>query len=173
MKVFPAGALIPSALLALATITGVRLNFSPSAPVGVWLHEPISYVSIERGDWISVCPPASPATRAVVAMKILPMGNCSGLNVAPLLKPVAAIAGDVVRLQDGQSVMVNGLPLPNTASTQVLPAWPDGEYTVQPGEVWLFSPRHPKSFDSRYFGPVRIDQVQGKATPFITEVDDA
>ena len=167
MKTFPAIALLPAALLALGAGAGFRLNVSPSAPIGIWKAEPGA--GIERGDWISVCPPASPATRAVVSMKLLPMGDCPGLNVAPLLKPVSAVAGDIVRLYNGRSVTVNGLPLVNTVSKRVLPAWQDGEYTVKPGEVWLFSTYNANSFDSRYFGPVRLSDVRSKATPLITK----
>ncbi len=167
MNTFPMGALIPAAAVAMVASFGLRLNLSPSAPIGIWKAEAVE--EIKRGDWVSVCPPSSPATTAMAAMKILPMGDCPGLNVAPLLKPVSAVAGDVVRLYSGRLVTVNGLPLPNTISTQVLPAWPDGEYTVQPWEVWLFSGYSENSFDSRYFGPVQIADVRSKAIPLMIE----
>lgn len=41
-----------------------------------------------------------------------------------------------------------------------------GRFQVQPGTVWLVSSYHPQSFDSRYFGPLSMGQIEGKAYPF-------
>lgn len=39
-------------------------------------------------------------------------------------------------------------------------------YTLRPGELWVFG-SHPRSLDSRYHGPVRVDDMYGKATPLL------
>lgn len=161
--------LISAACLIAFSASGFHLNFSGSAPQGVWMVEPIAEDSIERGAWVSVCPPVLPVTKAVADLKHLPFGDCPELNVAPLLKPVMAVSGDVVRLQNGRNATVNGVALPNTVSKSDWRAWPDGEYTVKPGEVWLFSSYSDRSFDSRYFGPVKISEIQGAARPFLTK----
>jgi type IV secretory pathway protease TraF len=38
------------------------------------------------------------------------------------------------------------------------------QYTLADGELWVYAP-NVKSFDSRYYGPVRSDSVSGKAKP--------
>jgi len=47
-------------------------------------------------------------------------------------------------------------------------AWPDGEYVVEPGSLWLLSGYSVSSFDSRYFGPVPVSHVRAKAVPLLT-----
>jgi type IV secretory pathway protease TraF len=77
------------------------------------------------------------------------------------------LPGDTVRIIQGKDATVNGVPIPNTVASGLLPAWPDGEYKVKPGEVWIFSSYNRKSFDSRYFGPVDITLVHGEAFPLL------
>ena len=153
------------AMLIFRPDTGLRLNLTSSAPRGLWMVEPASH--IDRDMWISVCPPVLPVTKAMT--EYMPYGDCPDLGVVPLLKPVGAIAGDSVKIRQGWNVMVNGRALPNTTARNNMPTWEEGEYTVKPGEVWLFSSYSAGSFDSRYFGPVKIDQVRGKAAPLFTE----
>ena len=62
---------------------------------------------------------------------------------------------------------MNGAVLANTVAEESIPAWPDGEYVVSSGEVWIFSSYNPKSFDSRYFGPVKIKDIQSQAFPLM------
>jgi type IV secretory pathway protease TraF len=38
---------------------------------------------------------------------------------------------------------------------------------AEPGEIWLYAP-HPRSFDSRVFGPVPLGSVRGVLTPLWT-----
>ena len=158
------------ALVAVAHIgqaVGIRPNISASAPVGLWLDRPISS-PLHRGMMISVCPPPTVAVVKLFSENgTLPYGPCSETNVALLLKPIRALPGDTVKISHGSPAKVNGIALSNTTASESLPAWPDGEYTVQPGEVWLFSSYSEKSFDSRYFGTVSIDLVKGEAIPLL------
>ncbi len=155
------------ALVLLGQAAGIRPNFSDSAPIGLWLDSPIT--KLERGMIIGVCPPATVAlVRLFSADGTLPYGNCQDTNTRLLLKPVRALPGDTVILKQGSPVVVNGTPLPNTIAIGKLSAWPDGEYTVTPGEVWIFSGYSKRSFDSRYFGPVPQTNIQGQAIPLLT-----
>ncbi len=151
-----------------AIVFDVRLNFTDSAPRGLWAVETMDRLSIKRGSLVSICPPDRPVVRAVADLGGLPAGDCPILGVAPLLKPVGAVPGDVVRLYKGRSVTVNGITLPNTISKDSFPAFPDGEYTVAPGQVWLFSNYNANSFDSRYFGPVEVANLRKRAAPLLT-----
>lgn len=148
---------------------GYRVNTTASMPLGVWRVDP--HATVGRGDVAWVCPPNSIEFRTARRYGFVPTGFCEG-NFTPLLKPVAAVAGDTVDVSP-EGVWVNGRLLPNTVAKRVdgagrlLPLIPQREYVVRPGQVWLLSTYHPASFDSRYFGPVPVAGVQGKATPAV------
>jgi type IV secretory pathway protease TraF len=101
---------------------------------------PISSSRLSRGTWVAAC--VSPEAAALVqARGYLGRGSCAG-GVQPVLKPVIAVAGDVVELgPDG--VAVNGQRLPDSASADVdsvgraLPHPMSRRYLVAPGELWL------------------------------------
>jgi conjugative transfer signal peptidase TraF len=158
-------AAIPMCVIALMHIgmeAGLRLNFTDSAPHGLWIERPAEH--IQRGMLVSVCPPDTPIAKSVLAF-----GTCPETNVMPLMKAIAAIPGDTVRLRRGRLATVNDKELPNTAARDSIPAWPDGEYIVKPGQVWVFSTYSPKSFDSRYFGPVPDKNIRGEAIPILVK----
>lgn len=160
-------ALSTVALAHVAQAIGIRPNISASAPVGLWLDRPIT-TPLHRGMMIGVCPPPTvPLVKLFSENGTLPYGPCPETNVALLLKPIRALPGDTVRISHGNPAKVNGIALSNTIASESLPVWPDGEYTVQPGEVWVFSSYNSDSFDSRYFGPVSINLVRGEAVPLL------
>jgi conjugative transfer signal peptidase TraF len=84
-----------------------------------------------------------------------------------MMKPIAALPGDTVEVElDG--VRVNGLFIANSKPITVDPKGRSmhprlGRFKVNPGEVWLVSHFHPKSFDSRYFGPIPIKYLRAQA----------
>jgi len=83
-----------------------------------------------------------------------------------LIKRVIAVGGQVVELRDG-AVYVDGEPLdePYTHSQPSLPESPAISYpfTVPEDSVWMMGDNRTNSGDSREFGPVRVDQVLGRA----------
>jgi conjugative transfer signal peptidase TraF len=154
-----------------AEAAGLRLNTSVSMPRGVWRVVPAG-AAPRRGDVVAVCPPAS-MMRAALARGYVAAGGCPD-GTEPLVKPVAAIAGDVVRVTpDG--ITVNGVASPQTAllaqdsAGRPLQSVPTGIYRVAPDQVWLLSDHDSRSFDSRYFGPVSVKQLIGAAYPVWTE----
>lgn len=152
---------------------GLRINITDSAPAGFWyVDQAIS--NFKRGEFVEACPPVLPVVKVMGDRGYLEAGDCLGTGVMPLLKPVAAVAGDVVELKTGEMVKVNGNKLLNTQAMDAVPAWKEGVYTVKDGQVWLFSTYSAGSFDSRYFGPVSLEGVRGKAVPFLIagNVDD-
>jgi len=90
----------------------------------------------------------------------------------PLLKPVVAQEGDEV-VVTAQGVSVNAAVLPNSAPRTLdtagrrLTPWPSGTYRVQPGTMWVVSSYEARSFDSRYFGPIRKSQVIDYLRPLL------
>lgn len=152
---------------------GLRVNLSHSAPVGIWSVTPVDAAMLTRGALVEACPPALPVVALMVDRGHLERGNCGGSHVTPLLKSVGAVAGDTVLVRTGKAVEVNGQPIPNSEAIPTVPAWPDGTYRVLPGQVWLFSTYTAASFDSRYFGPVPVAAVRGKAAPVLIRGDAA
>ena len=102
----------------------------------------------------------------------LGLGSCPG-GVEPVVKPVAAVAGDVITVTP-KGIVVNGTALPHTAplakdsAGRPLQAVPAGTYRVAPGTVWLSPGHDPRSFDSRYFGPVPIAAIRAGVKPLVT-----
>ena len=145
---------------------GVRFNSSPSMPVGLYV-----VTSDEHANLVEFCP-SEPFATFSIARGYRDSGVCVD-GAAPLLKPIVAVSGDVVDLSD-HGISVNGRLLPNTAPLRQdskgrpLEAWAFGRYAVASGTVWVASSYHPRSFDSRYFGPVSISAIRHRLKPLIT-----
>lgn len=166
-------AAVIGAAITIGNAAGLRLNFTDSAPHGLWLVRALDGKPVKRGELVEICPPATLVVQLMGQRGYLSPGNCAGSDVTPLLKPVSAVPGDTIHLQHGQPVTVNGVVLPNTSAMPAIPAWPDGTYIVQPGQAWLFSSYSAGSFDSRYFGPVELASVRGTASPVSIQGDIA
>ena len=130
-------------------------NASASVPLGWYAVEDAAEVA--PGDLVVVRPPPR-SERLLVERRYL------GPNV-PLVKHVAAGAGAQV-CRDNDSIIVNGaiVGMARDADGQgrALPRW-SGCRTLRPGEIFLFNPDAPGSFDGRYFGPTPVRDIIGKA----------
>jgi conjugative transfer signal peptidase TraF len=152
--------------LAPPIAANVTINTTASLPRGAWINTG-DLSPARAGDVVLICPPADAQTRRYVGA-----GYCPG-RLLPLLKPVAAVAGDLVRTGPS-GITVNGRTIPNSApmaqdgSNRPLTAYPFGTYRVRPGMVWLISSYNSKSFDSRYFGPLDAGGVERKERPLLT-----
>ena len=159
---------VAGVLLAVILALGLHVNLSASAPLGLYrtvVGRPT------RGVWVVAC--VSPQSAALARTRgYLGPGPCAG-GVQPVLKPVIAVAGDVVEIGP-EAVTVNGqrLPRSSTATSDGLGrellhvAW--GRYVVGAEELWLVSTRVPNSWDSRYLGPISTAQVWSVARPLWT-----
>ena len=147
---------------------GLRINESPSLPVGVWRLSPLR-AEVRRDDVVSFCPPDTPAFREARQRGYVGSGLCEG-GYEPLLKPIAAIEGDRVTPTE-QGIRINGRLIANSkrldhdGSGQDLPSPGANSIIVAKGEVWVISSYNPLSFDSRYFGPVPVSKIEGLASP--------
>ena len=149
-----------------AWATGVRINATLSMPRGVW--RVTASAEVRRGDAVVVCLPDGMAARVGLQRGYVGPGACPG-GTEPLLKVVAAAAGDVVAvgphgLAVNGAVLAGTTPLIHDAAGRGLPAWPPGIYAVQSGTAWVTTPAA-NSWDSRYWGPVRLADVLGVAHP--------
>ncbi len=121
---------------------------------------------VRTGDYVLVRARSAPARQAT-ALGLVPSGT-------PLVKRVAAADGDRV-CWTPQEVQINGHPaaplLPRSA--QGLPPLA-GCLRLGAGQLLLLQD-HPRSFDSRYFGPAPATAVAGRlvrlAVPFGTAGD--
>lgn len=142
----------------------LRLNSTDSAPRGlylIWPGEP------HPGSWVAVC--LSPELGRFSRRRgYLPRGTCPA-GAAPVLKRLAAAPGDRIDLGP-TGLWVNGRrqvassPQSLDSRGRALPVPRYGSYRVGEAELWLMSP-HPKSWDSRYFGPLERDRLLGIAKP--------
>jgi conjugative transfer signal peptidase TraF len=135
-------------------------NASASAPRGLYLIAPDAV--IERGDLILATLPDA-LRRFAAARGYLPDG-------VPILKRIVASTGaEICTTEAGLSV--EGRIIPRLAADRAgrpMPLWLDCR-TLGTDEVFLLMADIPDSFDSRYFGPVSVRQIIGKATPLWTE----
>ena len=146
---------------------GVRVNVSPSLPIGL-------YVTTQdpRSSLVEFCLD-EPAASFGIRRGYRTSGSCPD-GATPLLKPVVAVAGDVVEVS-GAGLAVNGRLLPNTKHQAMdshgrpMPTWPEGLFHVAPDTVWVVSSYHLRSFDSRYFGPIRVGSIRNRVRPLLTE----
>ncbi|MBB2169666.1 S26 family signal peptidase [Gluconacetobacter aggeris] len=146
---------------------GVSLAFHP-APRVIWNATASVPVGLYR-----LRPDPAPQVGDVVALRLsdvpanlmarrgyLPFG-------VPLLKPVAAITGQIV-CRFGPHVIIDGTPAgdakPVDHRGRPLPVW-QGCRRLDSGQVFVMNPAEPRSLDGRYFGPLPVSAVIGRATP--------
>jgi conjugative transfer signal peptidase TraF len=153
----------PALLLIALNAAHLAFNVSDSMPIGLYQVEPVTR-PVRAGDIVEVCPPSDADRLAVSRHYLLRNGPCSRGSIY-LVKMVAAVGGDSVEAR-GDAIIVNGKALPNSATLAVdragrpLPHVPRRTYRLAPGQLWLWTP-NPRSWDSRYYGPVPEANVAG------------
>lgn len=134
-------------------------NASASAPIGFYWR---AAGRPSRGDLVLARAPVW-ARRLAAERHYLP------LNV-PIVKRVAAVAGDVV-CASGDAISIDGrLVAHRLAADSVgrpLPRWEDCE-TLGAGEFFLLMADAPDSFDGRYFGVIQRHDIIGRLVPLWT-----
>jgi len=151
------------------THRNLRINLSASMPHGLWWVS--DSAAPRRGDYVTLCLPGEPG-RIAFTRGYITRGACPD-EMEPLLKPVAAVAGDVVTVT-ADGIRVNGEPLANSApfrnDTEGRPmtVFPPGEYVVDTGMVWVIASHDQRSYDSRYFGPIPTATITGTASALLT-----
>ncbi len=128
-------------------------NATNSAPVGFyWLDKR----RVRTGDYVFAHVPVRVRT-LVESRRYLPRD-------VPLIKRVGGGYGDRI-CRIGQDVLINGVraavALRYDGQGRKMPQW-YGCYVLTEGHIFLLQD-HPRSFDSRYFGPVGPDIIIGRA----------
>jgi conjugative transfer signal peptidase TraF len=167
MRIWAVVFLIALLLLCSAIAAGLRINGTPSFPLGF-------YFAIrkrpEKGDLVFVAPP--PLSLFTLA-KERGYFNVAYSPTRHLLKRLAAVAGDRVTI-DPDGVEVNGIRLANSApynhdgAGRPLRPYVLKDHILVPNEVLLMSDYNPASFDSRYFGPLQATTIESVIKPLLT-----
>ena len=152
----------------LAYAAGIRLNTTPSIPLGVYrlTNEPIV-----KGVYVLFCPPPAAVFDMAKARGYLGAGYCPG-GYGHLMKKILAVQDDVVSIgTDG--VQVNGQLLPLSEPIKLdgggrpLPNY-EASWVLGSSEVLVMSDSNRGSFDGRYFGPIQRSQIEGVVRPVYT-----
>ena len=156
-------------LLEVSDWLGLRFNTSRSVDPGFYwvIDKPVG-----KGDLVSFCLEPNALTQMAYQRGYVGFGNCPG-QTERLLKIVYGAVGDSIELKSN-GVAVNGILLPFSAAlTQDGLVRPLAPYSpirlvLKPNELWVMTNRSPLSFDSRYFGPIRLAQVSDVVKPLWT-----
>lgn len=159
-------ALLLTGITLLAGALGLRQNVTGSMPEGFYFERPAS--AVHRGDAVAACLPSAIA-RFGLRRGYLKPGTCPE-GVAPVLKVVAGVAGDVVE-REPHRLLVNGRLVAGCSGGAVRhdgrgrPLTPiPARVRVPVGDVYLCAPA-PGSWDSRYYGPITVKNVRGVVSP--------
>jgi conjugative transfer signal peptidase TraF len=157
------------AVLGIAALGGTEIarpvprlvwNATASAPVGLYRVELAA--NLRRGDFVLAWPPDA-ARQLAAERHYLPAD-------VPLVKRVAAMAGDIVCRRDSH-IAINGLEVATALRAdsrgRSLPHW-SGCQKLTRNQVFLLIPDVPDSFDGRYFGPIATSAVIGQLVPLWT-----
>lgn len=124
---------------------------------------------ISQGDIVSICLP-EPYKNLGLRNHYIEKGRAC-TNSEPLLKQVIAVPGDNVELADDHiivnSKVYNYQTLYLDSYSRPLSVFPRGTYSNLDA-YWLIGTHDPKSWDSRYWGPVKKQQILAVLKPVIT-----
>jgi len=159
LKTIAVPALVSVLATGFAHMAGFRINTASSLPKGIYkITEKSS--CCEKGDLILFCLPDA-ATEKAKKRGYVKGGFCKG-GLWPLMKTVKGVSGDKIEIKNG-NININGAPL-----GKVLEKDSRGRemkrlknFTLSENEFFAIS-HHPKSWDSRYFGPIHRKSIIGK-----------
>ena len=135
-------------------------NASESVPLGLYGVQPADHLVVT--DLVVAFPPEDLAIQLAEG-GYLPRG-------VPLIKRVLAVQGQIICRQDIR-ITVDGVEMGAARERdrrgRLLPGW-QGCRELREGEVFLMNWDEPASLDSRYFGPLPVTAIVGRAIPLWT-----
>jgi len=161
------GAMVLALLFAAGQLLGLRINLTPSYPLGLWRIVPLER-QVAIGDLVFVCPPPTPDFEMARYRGYLRAGLCPGW-MSPLLKTVVALPGQTIDIAElvtiDERVLPESMLRPVDGEGRKLSAFAGG--VVPPFHAFLHS-SFAGSYDSRYFGPIPLSGLLGRAHPIFT-----
>src|ERR1700674_4215204 len=135
-------------------------NASESVPTGLYRVQPARRLIVT--DLVVAFPP-EPLATFLADGGYLPLG-------VPLIKRILALPKQIVCRKD-LAITVDaiemGMARERDHRGRLLPVW-QGCRVVRQGEVFLMNWDEPGSLDSRYFGPLPLADIVGRANPIWT-----
>lgn len=139
-------------------------NPSPSADIGWYKVSQTNHYTV--GDLVAAFVPEE-AEDLADSRGYLPAG-------VPVIKTIGGIEGDPYCITDGYLEIGPEIKLkilPFDSQGRAMPVLPERCAAVSPGYVLLISRRIGRSFDSRYFGEIRISEIIGHVSYLGKSVD--
>jgi len=132
-------------------------NASASVPIGLYRLHSADHLAVTD---LVIALPSEPLAGFLAEGHYLPRG-------VPLIKRVLALPRQSVCRND-LTITVDGIDM-GTAQERdhrgrQLPTW-TGCRVIEDGEVFLMNPDEPASLDGRYFGPIAVSAIVGRARP--------
>ena len=147
----------------IPTPTKLIWNTTASAPIGFYTVEPADRIDVP--ELVAIMPP-EPLAAFMVERGYIARG-------VPLLKRVLGQPGQRV-CRAGGTITVNGIEmgeaLERDSLGRDLPVW-QGCRTIAEDEIFLMNLDVGDSLDGRYFGPLPVSAVIGRAIPLFTDED--
>lgn len=139
---------------------GLTYQVSPSMPMGWYYYKPIQH--LQRDQWVSLKAPDF-AERYLQQNHLVPH---SGV----LIKAIAAVPGDFVCQQDLQLTINHRVVATLLQQDRFHHAISQRAFCryLSFNEYMVLGIRDPRSYDSRYFGPVNRDRLLSQAIPLTT-----
>jgi conjugative transfer signal peptidase TraF len=138
-------------------------NASESVPVGLYRVQPTGKLTVT--DLVVALPP-EPLATFLAEGGYLPRG-------VPLIKRILALPGQTVCRKE-LAIAVDGIEMGTARERdgrrRPLPAW-QGCRVVSGDDVFLMNWDEPASLDGRYFGPIAVAAIVGRAEPLWTFED--
>ncbi len=136
------------------------MNTGSSIPPGLYwkVDKPLSI-----GKTVVLCPPNQPIFQEARKLELIKGGSCPD-NFDSLMLKVAGKRKDIISINES-GVYVNDVLLPeskpllNNKEGQALPSTSINRYELKENEILLMSDSTENPFDSRYFGPIEVDQI--------------
>lgn len=150
-----AGALFFRLLLPLALAEGIKTFIAQPFVIPSAAMSP----TILPGDRVIASKRSGPPRRGDIVVFRDPTGRQK-----QLIKRVVALPGDTVDIR-GDALLVNGVRLrePYVAGRPTPPGTVPMPVKLRAGELWVMGDNRTNSEDSRYFGPIELSSVIGKA----------
>ncbi len=135
-------------------------NASASVPVGLYGIEPVGTLAVTN---LVVAAPPEPLATFFAERGYLPLGVL-------LIKRILALPGQSV-CRNGLLITVDGTiasaALAQDSRGRALPVW-QGCHLIARDEVFLMNTDEAASLDGRYFGPIPLTAIVGRALPLWT-----
>jgi conjugative transfer signal peptidase TraF len=132
-------------------------NASESVPVGLYSVQPVRKLAVSN---LVVAKPPEPLAVFLADGGYLPYG-------VPLVKTVLALAGQSIcrhKLHISVDGIEIGAALDHDRRGRALPVW-QGCRVITKDEVFLMNRNERASLDGRYFGPIPLSAIVGRAEP--------